>query len=113
MAAVGVLFSTLEPRSAGLIAAVLFVVLGFGTLMSTRRTSRRGWTFFAACLYMVGAVLPILLIRFLNWDTEFRDTSLLGVSGPTFHRVSRYIYLAMMVATLRDFFHFRRAVHSG
>lgn len=107
---VGGLFATFPPRTAGLIAAGLFIVLGVSTLFLTKRSERRGWTFYLAALYLVAAVLPILLIRFLYWDVEFKDTSLLGVSGPMFHRVSSFIYLGMMIATLRDFFHFRRPV---
>lgn len=51
------------------------------------------WLFFA---------LPILGLRALHWETDFKDLSFLGIPGPTLHFWSSKSYLLMMLLTLGE-----------
>ena len=82
---------------AGALFVVMPVVLmGFETLLTgfTRKLWLAGllqfWLLFA---------LPIIGLRLMNWDVDFKDLSFLGVPGPTLHFWSSKSYLLMMVAT--------------
>ena len=95
---------------AGALAGSVFVILG-GWIFLTGlrdRSFRRSLTFWAGCLHLFASSLPLMITRFLNQTTSFQEVSVLGLSGPTFHRLSTSIYMILLVATFIDWMRVRR-----
>lgn len=109
--AVGLLFRTLDSRlAAAFIAGSLFVFLGFAIVRLGLKESifRRRPTFLIGCIHLFAIALPLLLTRALTTHLEFSEVMVLGLPGPTFHKISTWVYMALLVATLFDLYHFRK-----
>lgn len=99
------IFKSIEDRMiAGMTAGVVFVGLGAFILSLGLRAVefRRTATFVFGCIHLFAMSLPMLLTRLMTAGEEFKNVSVLGMSGPVFHRVSTSIYLFMMAATVID-----------
>jgi hypothetical protein len=105
MIAVVFVFRTIENRfHAGLVAGSLFILLGMAIV-------GRGWnspefrrvpTFAVGCLHLFGVALPMIIIRVLNADSDFREIPVWGLPGPVFHKLSEGVYLLLLLVTAFD-----------
>lgn len=108
-------FRSIEERIvAGAVAGTLFVVLGVWICGRALRSPRyrRTPTFVVGLIHLFGSALPLMVTRFANSAALFEDVRVLGLPGPVFHRVSSFIYLALLLATLVDWIRFARAERS-
>jgi hypothetical protein len=83
-------------EAGGLFVAVPVILMAFETLISGFR--QRLWLFGVLQFWLLFA-LPIIGLRLLNWDVDFKDLQLLGISGPTLHFWSSKSYFLMMLIT--------------
>ena len=94
----------------GAVAGSVFVLLGswiVGTGLLIRPV-RRSFTFYLGGLHLFFVALPMMITRFLNWAQAFSEIRVLGLPGPVFHRLSTFVYLAMIIGTTIDFWRMRR-----
>lgn len=47
--------------------------------------------------FLIGAVLPVTILRFISWNTDFSTTLFLGVSGYGWHKISNYSFMVMLL----------------
>ena len=92
------IFKFIEDRPiAGLIAGSVFListllVIGIEWWAIRKMT----WALGGALLFLLGAVIPIFILRLSSWGIPFDEASLLGVSGGVWHKASNYLYLLML-----------------
>ena len=109
--AVGFVFRLVEPRIvAAFIAGSLFVSLGFSIVILGlwNRSFLKRPTFIVGCMHLFAIALPLLVTRALTTHLEFSEVRVLGLPGPVFHQLSTWVYLALMIATIIDLFHYRK-----
>ena len=93
-------------------AGMLFVLMPVILLSIEIRIagfSKKSW-FVGMLQFWVLFAVPILALRVLNWDSDFKDLSFLGVSGPALHYWSNKSYLLMMSVTTLEAWKNYRAV---
>ncbi len=100
-----VLFRLISNRFvAGSVAGFAFILLGlfiFGFGLVDHRL-RVSWSFRIACLHLFFVSIPMLSVRLSNFGVAFGDLAVWGIPGPSFHKVSEGVYLALVVGTLID-----------
>lgn len=112
IAAVTVIFKIIPTRLyAGAMAGTLFVALGVWIVISgvRDRQVRRSASFALGAIHLFVISLPMMLIRFLNASSAFADVRIFGLAGPAFHQLSSVVYLLLIVATLVDWYRFRKS----
>lgn len=104
------LFKVFESReTAGLVAGALFLATGGFVTVAEYLWGRRmgSVALWAALVFLVCAAIPIMGLRLAHPGAEFSELSLLGVAGPVFHKISSWLFFAMLagvvVEGLRDF----------
>jgi hypothetical protein len=65
---------------------------------------------FWSVVFLLFAALPIFLLRVLNWETDFKDLTLFGITGNQLHRTSNFLYAMVMVAVADGWRKERRAL---
>lgn len=63
--------------------------------------SKKSW-FVGMLQFWIFFAVPVMGLRLLNWDADFKDLSFLGVSGPDLHYWSNKSYLLMMSVTVLE-----------
>jgi hypothetical protein len=109
--AVGAIFRIVEPRlTAAFIAGSLFVVLGIAIVAYgfLERRFLKTPTFAIGVVHLCGIALPLLITRVIHSDLGFADVNVWGLSGPVFHKLSTWVYLGLMVATIFDLYRVRK-----
>ncbi|MGE3975154.1 MAG: hypothetical protein AB7F59_11575 [Bdellovibrionales bacterium] len=98
------LFKSFDRQIAGLLAGSLFSFLGIfiGLKLVKTRVFLKTATFWWLFVYMFYSVIPMLLTRLKNWDSDFEQIQIWGMMGPEFHQISERIYLILIFATLFD-----------
>ena len=103
--AVMITFKLIENRvHAGLIAGTFFISLGLLIVGNGFKHSqlRKTVTFYLGCIHLFGVALPMVGTRLLNLSADFSDVRIWGLPGPIFHKVSTWIFMVMMIATLAE-----------
>lgn len=103
--AVMMTFKLIESRvHAGLIAGTFFISLGLLIVGNGFKYSslRKTATFYLGCIHLFGVALPMVGTRLLNLSADFSDVRIWGLPGPIFHKVSTWIFMAMMLTTLAE-----------
>lgn len=101
----GAAFAMIESRLvAGLIAGSYFVSSGLFFLfkISHWRDKWRSLALYPITVHVFMVSIPMMVTRFLNRELVFEDVKILGLSGPEFHRISTWIFMATIMATLID-----------
>jgi hypothetical protein len=105
--AVGAVFRFVEPRlTAAFIAGSMFVLLGI-TIVTYGLMNRKFIktpTFALGCIHLFGIALPLLVTRMIYSDRGFADVNVWGMPGPVFHKLSTWIYMGLMLATVFDLY---------
>jgi hypothetical protein len=98
------LFQTLDRQIAGLIGGVFFILLGAFLYLRLFRSGNfvRTITFWWLQIYFFLTVLPVFVIRVMNWGRPFNELTILGVSATTYHHLAEGVYLGLMLATIID-----------
>jgi hypothetical protein len=111
IAAVVMIFRIIETRlMAGAVAGTVFVMLGLYIFISGLKEIRirRSATFVMACVHLFLVALPLMITRALNATIQFEEVRIWGVPGPVFHQLSTVVYWLMILATVFDWYRFKR-----
>lgn len=95
-------FRTIEVRwQAALVAGFGFVIIEVWMVLKTLRwpTRFRQLTFYLCRANLWLFALPMLLVRFRFYGTDFSQVHFLGIPGPTFHRAAEAAFLIMVIGT--------------
>lgn len=98
-------FKIFEPKKlAAVIAASIFVLVGFTMIRVTRKWEeyRTHLCYWCIRIHVFIFSVPMLIGRLIFWEKDFEDIVYFAVSGPTFHKISERFYLIMMICTLID-----------
>jgi hypothetical protein len=92
------------PKIAAVIAASIFVLVGFTMIRMTRKWEeyRTYLCYWCIRIHVFIFSVPMLIGRLIFWNKNFEDIVYFTVSGPTFHKISEKFYLVMVVCTLVD-----------
>lgn len=84
--------------TAGLVAGGLFLASTLVVLILEWRAAR-AWTgtMIGAMVFLVGSVLPVLILRLVSWGVPFDEAELFGVTGAFLHRSSNLVFLLFLV----------------
>lgn len=83
-----------EKKILSLIANGVFWLTGLITVFY--RGPYSGWAKLGGLQFLLLAVIPISILRFLSWNTDFNKESLLGVTGSEWHAFSNTVFLLMI-----------------
>ncbi len=97
---VGFVFKLVENRQvAGLIAGIVFILIPiFFLWLECRKKIIQYFYVLLLSIFLIFSAIPIFLLRILNWGTDFKELSLLGVSAELLHRSSTFLYILIMLA---------------
>lgn len=104
-ATVVAIFRLIEDRFlAGMVAGSLFIAVGLLIVGRglAERTFRRSATFVIGCVHLLAIAMPMVVVRLLNRDVEFREIRIWGMPGPVFHGLSEMLYLILLIATFGE-----------
>lgn len=104
--AVILIFKSIESRvTAGLIAGSLFIALGVFLFFKNLSWVNylRSPVFWFVVIHLFFIAIPLLLFRTLNLDTPFEELKIIGIPGPTFHRISENVFTVLVVMTVAEF----------
>ena len=87
-----------EKKVLSLFANGVFWVTGIVTLMYRGPFAK--WSRIAGTQFLVLAVLPISILRFMSWESEFNQESLIGLRGSQWHSLSNIFFMVMIGITL-------------
>jgi len=108
----GLWFSTLDNKIlAGALAGGYFLFSGLYMLWRLRGWSPR-WqspTWYVLLVHVFAISLPMLISRFMQINLSFEDVRILGLTGPQFHQVSNYVFMALIFSTIVDGVRVKRA----
>lgn len=99
------MFKWIESRLfAGALAGGYFVI---SAAYITWRVSRwedrwRSACFYPLLLHLFGVSLPMVISRFLQANQVFENVQIWGLSGPEFHRLSGWVFSALIAGTVVD-----------
>lgn len=104
------IFKFIEPKKmASVFAAGLFIscslLVFWGEL---RQKSYRGFTLWTAVAFLLLFSGPMIAMRLLQYDLDFSDIKVGYLSGPEFHKLSNYGFIALIAATLIDYVRTRK-----
>ncbi|HPI39604.1 MAG TPA: hypothetical protein PLJ21_02295 [Pseudobdellovibrionaceae bacterium] len=101
MLLVPLLFSFIQhPRIAALFAGALFLLVGVLTVRQGLYTKNKILIFFSF-LFLGLFVLPIFILRILDWDANFQAMSFLGIPLSWLHEYSKWIYVLLLLSSFR------------
>lgn len=60
------------------------------------------WTLYPLALFLFGSSIPMVWVRFTHLDADFAQLTIVGLSGPEFHRVSTSVLGLLMLVTLAE-----------
>lgn len=104
---VGALFAFIsEKRIAAVIAGSGFIIIPLLLIFSEFKSGvgKKSVVTLAALVFLVVSALPIFGLRILNWDSDFSQLALFGISANFLHRTSNIVYLLMIVAVCWNLF---------
>lgn len=105
-------FRAVESRwTAGIIAGTGFLLLGgWGVWISRQWPDRfRSLSYYLIRVHLWVISLPMVATRlWLGVEGDFSQAYVLGIPAGTFHRLSEWVYLLLILATIADYFRTRR-----
>jgi hypothetical protein len=102
MLLVTAIFRVITPKSsAAMVAGSVFVFLGLAILVLGLRVPqfRSSLTFKVGLIHLFLTSLPMLILRAIHIQEDFKDVRILGLPGPAFHHLSEIIYLVLLLVT--------------
>ena len=93
-----------ERLLAAAVAGTVFVCLGLAIFIMGIRDAkfRKTFTFTIGCVHLFAVALPMMIVRFLNTTSAFSQVDIWGLPGPVFHKLSTYVYFALMLGAIAD-----------
>lgn len=97
--AVMVIFKVVTPlKVAALTASLCFLSITLGIIWSEIKWGRgtHSLALWTGVLFFAAFVLPILSLRWIYWDQDFKDITILGFEAQNLHQMSSRCYLLLM-----------------
>jgi hypothetical protein len=108
----GTLFTVLPSKLlAGGLAGAYFLFSGLYMIWRMRSWPAR-WrspTWYILLIQVVVISLPMLISRYMQMELSFADVRILGLPGPVFHKLSNFVFSALIGATVIDLVRTKRA----
>lgn len=104
---VGSLFAFIsEKRVAAVIAGAGFIIIPILLIISEIKfgLGKKSIVTWTASVFLLLSALPIFGLRIFNWESEFSQLTLMGISANFLHRASNILYLVMIVAVCWNLF---------
>jgi hypothetical protein len=104
--AVGLVFHFISDRiTAGRIAGTIFMALGATIVFKGIKDLeiRKSYFFKVGCVHFFIAV-TLFITRLLQSTGAFADVTVLGMSGPVYHKLSTNVYTVLILATVYDLY---------
>jgi hypothetical protein len=101
----GAVFSVLNSRLlAGALAGGYFVFSGLFMVWQASKWSEkwRSFCWYPLLLHVFGVSIPMVISRFWQWSQGFEQVQIWGLPGPVFHRISSFVFLALLFGTVMD-----------
>lgn len=98
-------FQMIQDRPiAALVAGSLFLFSTLGIMWWESRYPGyyKRISFIAMSCFLVLSVLPILVLRLVNWGQPFHEIQMFGIFGPQLHQFSNYLFIAVMITFFID-----------
>lgn len=98
-------FRTIEPkRMAAVVAACIFIAVGFTMIQITRKwvEYRSHLCYWCIRVHVFVFSVPMLIGRLIFWEKDFNEIMYFNIPGPTFHRFSEKFYIILFACTLID-----------
>lgn len=88
-------------RVAAVFAGILFLLI---SILSLRQAylGKDPWLGGVSVIFLLVFVLPILGLRLLNWEENFRGLSFLGLPSDWLHENSKWVYTAVLMLSVRE-----------
>lgn len=98
-------FKLIHPKNkAAVVAGLGFVFISvFIMALEWRKGQRfKSWSFNLATLFLLIFSIPLLGVRALNFDVEFVNLTVWGMSAPMVHGMANVGYLILLLGVLTD-----------
>jgi hypothetical protein len=109
--AVMLTFKVIESRQiASLVASTIFICTSLGIILFE---FQKGWRFMSAAfwsttIFFIFLVLPIFILRILNWDVPFAEIEMMGVKPELLHKLSNQFFTVVLFSYFIDSFRYTR-----
>ena len=105
-------FKSFESRLvAGMVAGFFFLIFGFFGIYQNWKSKlfyKLPSTYlFGLHLFLIS--IPMVGTRLLNWNRSFSEIKILGLSGPSFHKLSEIIFLSLLICLTIEIIYFFRS----
>ncbi len=93
-----------DKKIASVFASLLFIGSTLGILYWETKFAdyRKRPSFWGPIVFLVFSALPVFLMRVLNWNMDFNDVQVLGITGGQMHKASSYVFGLMLVCFFID-----------
>lgn len=98
-------FRFIEDRQiAAVVASFLFLSSTLGILFNEKRYPDfvKRVSFYTLLSFLCFSIIPVMSLRFLNWGVPFDELSMLGIPGRDLHKMSNYLFFAVMIGFFVD-----------
>lgn len=98
-----------DRKIASLVASFVFISVSLGIMAAEFRNFRfeRKIFWLAGLQFFLLFVVPIFLLRVINWSEDFSSLHWGPISGPWLHRFSNFSDLLWMVVNLMEWWRFK------
>lgn len=113
--AVILLFKLIEPKKlASIFATILFITCSILPLWGElKNKTKNSFVLFASSGFLVLFSLPMIIVRLLNYDTDFSELNIGPLTGPEFHKYSNYGFIILLCSTIIDFIQTKRLLQKS
>jgi hypothetical protein len=106
-----VLFRVIPDRKIASIFTTLLFILLSAIIFYVESTKIEKWKnplFICSGIFLFLIVIPLAVVRFLNWQYDFSELKIWWIAAPKFHNISNYIFILMIIASLWNLFKSRK-----
>jgi hypothetical protein len=93
-----------ERQIAAVVASFLFLSSTGSILFFELRRGQwqKRFCFWAALLFLILSIVPIMYLRLSHWGENFQSLSLFGIAGEQMHKFSNWLFMTLMVSLFID-----------
>lgn len=101
---VTLLFMGLPNRLAGSLGAVIFLALGFYLVFQIKNwpSPEKTFSFYGVLAHLTLAVVPLIVLRTVFWNSEFNEIELGFITGKGFHIFAKTVFFGLMLSHILD-----------
>lgn len=98
-----------DVKVAGVIAGLIFLSVALYLANEFYKLlGRTSWAFYFFMVQVFLISFPMLSKRVLNWQLDFNDIEIWGMSGDQFHQVSTYFFYIVFVVSILDLWRIKK-----